>query len=128
MKTSLDHHNMVQENGAANGAIATDNPAFTIEEGHDVHPVGNWQTNGEINANEVATKKPQRSEAENGVHHTNLNAGEADDKKIKFSDIEDGVRCGYCGWKPDWLQVFNNPKMFLFLLCWFSFVQGKAES
>ena len=38
---------------------------------------------------------------------------------------DDGdVRCGYGTCKPDCLQVFNNPKFMLFVLCFLVTVQG----
>ena len=33
--------------------------------------------------------------------------------------------CGMCGYKPKWMQIFNNPRALLFFLCSGSFIQGK---
>ena len=35
------------------------------------------------------------------------------------------VRCGYGRYKPDCLQIFNNPKSMLFALCFMVTAQGK---
>ena len=43
---------------------------------------------------------------------------------VEEEDEED-LRCGYGNCKPSWLQIFNNPKMFLVWLCCFAFIQGE---
>ena len=37
------------------------------------------------------------------------------------------LRCGFGSCKPAWLQACNNPKAFLAILCWFSFLQGRHK-
>ena len=37
------------------------------------------------------------------------------------------ITCGYCGWKPEWLQIFNTPRFLLACVSWFTFTQGKCN-
>ncbi|XP_071112274.1 solute carrier organic anion transporter family member 4C1-like [Haliotis cracherodii] len=37
---------------------------------------------------------------------------------------DDDVRCGFGSYRPDWLQVFNNPKCLLFFLCAYCMILG----
>ena len=39
-------------------------------------------------------------------------------------DIPADLRCGYFGWRPDWLQTFNKPGWLVVAIMWFTFTQG----
>ena len=70
----------------------------------------------------MTTKKKQE---ENG-HPQYLSA--YDDIADDVGDLDDkALRCGYCSWKPDWLQGCNSPRMLLACICWFTFTQGQSK-
>ena len=46
------------------------------------------------------------------------------EKGCDVTSDEEEVKCGYCSWKPSWLQNCNNPRTLLACLCWFTFTQG----
>ena len=39
--------------------------------------------------------------------------------------IDDDLRCGYFGWKPDFLQILNTPGFLLAALGFFNACQGQ---
>ncbi|XP_030830832.1 solute carrier organic anion transporter family member 4A1-like isoform X2 [Strongylocentrotus purpuratus] len=44
--------------------------------------------------------------------------------EIVHSDVEDLSRCGWFGYSPPFVQIFNNPRGFLFFVCTLSLIQG----
>ena len=70
----------------------------------------------------MTTKK----KAEENGHPQYLSA--YDDVADDVADLDDeALRCGYCSWKPDWLQGCNSPRMLLACICWFTFTQGQSN-
>ena len=49
-------------------------------------------------------------------------------KEEEEEEEEETMTCGWRGWRPQWLQACNNPKVFLILLCWLVIVQGENYS
>lgn len=47
---------------------------------------------------------------------------------LKPEKIMEDTAFGYFGKKPKCLQIINNPKGYLILMCAFSFVQGRNPS
>lgn len=45
---------------------------------------------------------------------------------VKDDMLDEEVRCGYSGCKPDGLQRFNNTKILVLVMCIFAFSQGKS--
>ena len=105
---------------------ALDNPSFTGDSGdkytNGVVANGDSRDSNQnrYHANGDAPAKVKAAGGTAGGTTSETAAGS------RYADIEDDVRCGYGSCKPDWLQVCNNPKMFLFLLCWFAFIQGET--
>ena len=58
--------------------------------------------------------------------YTNGAVGKSRDLDSLDSDDydEEGLRCGYFKWTPNWLQGCNTPRMLLACVCWFTFTQG----
>ncbi|XP_071502460.1 solute carrier organic anion transporter family member 4A1-like [Diadema antillarum] len=57
------------------------------------------------------------------------NDGPESSSGITTVKIADGVgadrsRCGWCGFAPNVLQVFNSPRGYLFCTCWLALLQG----
>ena len=48
----------------------------------------------------------------------------ATQKSLESVLEDDAYKCGYCSWKPTWLQNCNNPRALLACVCWFTFTQG----
>ncbi|KAJ8322002.1 hypothetical protein KUTeg_000473 [Tegillarca granosa] len=42
----------------------------------------------------------------------------------EFTKVDENIKCGCGNWKPDFLQLCNNPKWLLTCLCIFSMLQG----
>ncbi|EEB17133.1 hypothetical protein Phum_PHUM454310 [Pediculus humanus corporis] len=48
-------------------------------------------------------------------------------QKLKIpEDNNENDKCGWCFFRPDFLQRFRTPKWVLFWLCWASAMQGGA--
>lgn len=56
-----------------------------------------------------------------GDSSTDMASKEREVDDARGNDI---TSIGYFGYKPKWMQVFNNPKAFLFFMCCFAFLQG----
>lgn len=64
----------------------------------------------------------------NSYHVNGVDDKGADVKHGDVIELDDDVRCGYRGCKPDGLQKFNNTKILVLVMCIFAFSQGKLSS
>ena len=72
----------------------------------------------------METKSKKKAEA-NG--HTDYLSAYGDAPALDDADLDaDDLKCGYCSWKPNWLQGCNSPRMLLACVCWFTFTQGQS--
>ena len=88
-----------------------DNPALEV---------GDEARDHSINVPGEKHDSPERSKKTYGVNGGSIsNVSSAQDKE------PEDLRCGFGDCKPNWCQLFNNPRWILVWLSWFSFVQGK---
>ena len=58
------------------------------------------------------------------VSEVDFEGKKEEDEDEEDAEIPENLRCGYFGWRPDWLQKYNNPRALLACVCWSTFVQG----
>ena len=122
--------NMSPENVSRSTSSGQDNPTFQEDQGdpdqgngHAVAQISD--SNGPIQKTDTTPVSTARWNSDNN-NVVAENNGHLPQKDEDDDEFDDDVACGYSNCKPSWLQVCNNPKVFLVFLCWFSFLQGKC--
>ena len=111
--------------------MAIDNYDADGDDEHDNHSIDNSEEEEfQMSNAEELWSSDNNDKAGNYYNLLNSDDGEKEERNIveQLREIGDGggkeSQCGWGRWKPQWAQVFNNPKGYLILLSFQGLMQG----